>query len=222
MSSNRPNIYYEVRQSNDIETDLHCLVESLRVYSISAERVIIYCHSLNVCADLYAYFHDTIQEFSYYPSTADRISDNRLFGMFHAHTSQHNKDVIQASLLDKCGVVRIIFATVALGMGVNMVGVNKIIHYGAPHSMEDYMQESGRAGRSGDQALSVVYWKPADAPLRKDAKTKRDREIASVRCYLESNSTCRCVHLLNYFDPTFVDSLQARVKSSCCDVCRYK
>ena len=33
------------------------------------------------------------------------------------------------------GVVRIVFATIALGMGVNLQGVNTIIHYGAPRSM---------------------------------------------------------------------------------------
>lgn len=37
-----------------------------------------------------------------------------------------------------------LFATVALGMGVNVVGVNTIWHYGgAPSSLEDYSQESG-------------------------------------------------------------------------------
>jgi len=35
---------------------------------------------------------------------------------------------------------------VALGMGINLRDVNTIIHYGAPHSIEDYFQESGRGG----------------------------------------------------------------------------
>ena len=32
-------------------------------------------------------------------------------------------------------IVRIVFATVALGMGVNFVGLNRVIHYGAPSSI---------------------------------------------------------------------------------------
>ena len=56
------------------------------------------------------------------------------------------------SLSKPDGVVRVVFATVALGMGVNMRDVNTIIHYGAPQSIEDYYQESGRGGRSGQQA----------------------------------------------------------------------
>ena len=38
---------------------------------------------------------------------------------------------------------------------------------GAPRSIEDYFQECGRAGRSGDLAKSVIYWIPVEAPLRK-------------------------------------------------------
>lgn len=53
-------------------------------------------------------------------------------------------------------VVRVVFATVALGMGIDLQGVNTIIHYGAPQSIEDYFQESGRGGRSGESACSIV------------------------------------------------------------------
>ena len=93
------------------------------------------------------------------------------FGMFHASTPQHNKDVILYSLLVPDGVVRVVFATVALGMGINLQGVNTIIHYGAPRSIEDYFQESGRGGRSGESACSTIYWKPMDCPVRKEPKT---------------------------------------------------
>lgn len=66
------------------------------------------------------------------------------------------------------GVVRVVSATVALGIGINFKGLNRVIHYGAPSSIEDYFQESGRACRTGDQAKSTIYWKPLDAPLRKN------------------------------------------------------
>ena len=64
--------------------------------------------------------------------------------MYHGSTPPHNKEVITQSLLDPCGVVRVVFATLALGMGVDLQGVNTIIHYGAPCSIEDYFQESGQ------------------------------------------------------------------------------
>ena len=55
------------------------------------------------------------------------------------------------SLSKPDGVVQVVFVTVALGTR-NVRDVNTIIHYGAPQSIEDYYQESGRGGRSGQSA----------------------------------------------------------------------
>ena len=57
-------------------------------------------------------------------------------------TLQHRKDVIMRSLQDCHGTVRVVFGSVA--MGINLHGVNTIIHYGAPSSIDDYFQASGR------------------------------------------------------------------------------
>ena len=65
---------------------------------------------------------------------------NRLFGMFHAKTPQRSKDIIVRSFQDPNGVVRVVFASVAMGMGVDLQSVNIILHYGAPSSIEDYCQ----------------------------------------------------------------------------------
>ena len=80
---------------------------------------------------------------------APKQAENRLFGMYHSGTADHNKDVIIKSMTDPKGVVRVVFATVALGMGVHLATLNAVIYYGAPHSLDNYFQECGRAGRSG-------------------------------------------------------------------------
>ena len=55
------------------------------------------------------------------------------------------------------------FASVAMGMGIDLHGViDTIIHYGAPSSIEDYFQASGRRGQCGDSAYSIVYRTPKD------------------------------------------------------------
>ena len=53
--------------------------------------------------------------------------------------------MIVESLLVPSGVVRLVFATSALGVVINLQDVN-IVHYGSPCSLEDYFQESGRVG----------------------------------------------------------------------------
>ena len=219
VSPDRPNIYFKVRRRTDIATDFQPLVDSLLAERNETTRVIVYCKSLNTVADLYAHFQYTLGNNSYHPHDAEHISDNRLFGMYHANTSSHNKDVIQKSMQHSDGVVRIVFATIALGMGVNMVGVNTTWHYGAPASLEDYLQESGRGGRNGEKAKSVVFWKPADAPLRRDQSIPSNVEIAAVRHYLEDTTECRRIQLLRHFDPDLARTHNSRDSMSCCDVC---
>lgn len=62
----------------------------------------------------------------------------------------------------------VVFATTALGMGINLQDVNTVIHYSAPRSLEDYFQESGRGGQSVCRAQSIVFWKRCDCPFTKE------------------------------------------------------
>ena len=56
-SPDRSNMFYEVLPRTDLEIDLQPLLLSLKEQKDQAPRVIVYCHSLNICADLYAHFH---------------------------------------------------------------------------------------------------------------------------------------------------------------------
>ena len=75
-----------------------------------------------MCADLYVHFLYTLGDKSY-PQHAPKISDNKLFAMFHSNTPEHNKSIVLQSMVKVDGIVRIVFATTALGMGVDFTGV---------------------------------------------------------------------------------------------------
>lgn len=55
------------------------------------------------------------------------------------------------------GTLRILTATVAFGMGINKPNIDAVIHYAIPKSIENYIQETGRAGRDGREALCHVF-----------------------------------------------------------------
>ena len=203
------------RRSDNLEDDVSFIVDDLATNSVKARRIIVYCRSLDMCSNLYAHFLYTLKDKSYYPPGAEQISDNRLFGMFHSKTDDHNKDVILRSMAKADGVVRVVFATMALRMGVDFVGLTSTIHYGAPRCVDDCFQESGRAGRGGEPSTSTIYWAPSDAPIRKDMSNPHNVELAAIRRYLENTVDCRRYVLLSYFDPVVANKLDRRDKSSC-------
>ena len=66
------------------------------------------------------------------------------------------QEVVLASLNDPYGTVRIIIATTALGMGVDIKGLHRITNYGPPSDIESYIQELESAGRD-TQKLFVCF-----------------------------------------------------------------
>jgi ATP-dependent DNA helicase RecQ len=57
-------------------------------------------------------------------------------------------------------------ATSAFGMGIDKPNIRYIIHYQAPGSLEQYVQEIGRAGRDGRPAHCILLFDPADLDIQ--------------------------------------------------------
>ncbi|KAL5517604.1 hypothetical protein EMCRGX_G003186 [Ephydatia muelleri] len=89
---------------------------------------------------------------------------------------EHNKRVVLSSLSQTDGVVRVVFATMALGMGVDFKSLDYIVQYGAPRSLEDYIQESGR---DHQQSVYRIYWKPNEAPVYANQSVNFNKELNS-------------------------------------------
>ncbi|NMG42507.1 RecQ family ATP-dependent DNA helicase [Aromatoleum toluvorans] len=85
-------------------------------------------------------------------------------GFFHGGMLPADKRAVQEAFL--AGTLRVIAATNAFGMGVDKPDVRLVIHLDTPGSLENYLQEAGRAGRDQAPARCVLLYDDADLDVQ--------------------------------------------------------
>ena len=88
---------------------------------------------------------------------------------------------------------RILFVTIASGLGIDCNDIRRIIHIGVPYTMEEYCQEVGRAGRDGLPAREDIFYNAYD--ISKSRKNMSD----TMRNFVQSKE-CKRKLILHYFD----------------------
>lgn len=100
---------------------------------------------------------------------------------YHAGLSADEKREIQEDF--RVGKLRVIAATNAFGMGIDKPDIRLVIHGDVPGSLENYLQEAGRAGRDQDPAQCVLLFNTEDVD-RQFSLSARSRlarhEIAAI------------------------------------------
>ncbi|XP_074660156.1 uncharacterized protein LOC141912708 isoform X2 [Tubulanus polymorphus] len=143
-SFNRPNLYYEIRPKSSNHKDNMEEMQKLIKTSFPNQSGIIYClsqkDSEDVARDLQTYGIKT--------------------GCYHARLDAKQRSRVHKKWLE--GQIQVVVATIAFGMGIDKPDVRFVIHHSVSKSMENYYQESGRAGRDHRDARCILYFRLMD------------------------------------------------------------
>ena len=131
--------------------------------------------------------------------------------VYHAGMDNELREANQAAFFDRpCVMV----ATVAFGMGIDKSDVRFIIHVDMPKSIENFFQETGRAGRDGKAAESVLYYGLDDLVQQRFFIDKSEAEPLYKQVSLNKLDSmlglaesvgCRRMQLLSYFGETLAE-----------------
>ncbi|MES2857842.1 MAG: DNA helicase RecQ [Pseudomonadota bacterium] len=184
-SFDRPNIRYTVVAKDDSRRQLLEFLEDHR-----GDSGIVYCLSRRKV-----------------DATAALLAERGINALpYHAGLDAITRADHQRRFLRDDGIVMV--ATIAFGMGIDKPDVRFVAHLDLPKSLEGYYQETGRAGRDGDQAEAWLAYSLGDAVLLR--RMIEDGDAGDERKWLErgkldaligycESTGCRRQTLLGYF-----------------------
>lgn len=195
MSSfNRDNLFYEIRPKIKKEQTVRQIIQLIKE-EFRNESGIIYVQNRKTAEDL-----------------AQMLLVNDIKAApYHAGLDPKLRSKTQDQFLMED--IDVICATIAFGMGIDKPDVRFVMHYDMPKSIENYYQETGRAGRDGLAGKCVAFYNYADI-LRLE-KFLRDKPVAEremgaqlmqeVVAYAET-AACRRRFLLHYFGEEYEEA----------------
>jgi ATP-dependent DNA helicase RecQ len=156
----RENLQIKVLQCGGVENQLTDILNA----TLSAEgQGIIYSPTRRRVEEIYKMLHTA----------------GLSVGRYHAGMAGPGRRDVQQKFI--AGRLRVVVATNAFGMGIDMPNIRFVFHAGLPSSIEHYVQEIGRAGRDGEAAKCYLFYGGRDYYIQKFIIEKSFPELDLVR-----------------------------------------
>jgi ATP-dependent DNA helicase RecQ len=197
QSPDRLNIKLHVKKfigSQPLHEVFDFLLHIINIDQYNMPRIMIFCYATRDCGRLRTMFISRLEH-----------DLHAIVEMYHSDTLDHVKTTIVEDMGNRNGRIRLLLCTSAAGMGVNFAGVNYVINYGPPRTVDSLLQQMGRAGRDDTQSHHLLLY----------ANTQCRGVDNELKTYARS-ADCRRKVLMGFYGG---DVKFAGVKHLCCDLC---
>jgi superfamily II DNA helicase RecQ len=204
LPPSRDNILYEVKEGTNIEQLVLLLSDKVKA---GCSKTLVFVRQLTDCSNLYLHLRKQLGcDFTNPPGYPD-VFRFRQIEMFNSICTTDKKEQILSGFMREDSTLRIIICTTSFGLGIDCPDIGTVMHWGVPSTVEEYVQETGRAGRDGSQSVAILF------------RCKSGRHLSNkMKSYLENTQICRRTLIFEGFLKYYQTDTKV-VKCKCCDIC---
>ena len=203
-SSYRANISYIVKPLPKMESFCKSLASDLKRMGMNYPKTVIFCRRYPDCSDLYRQLRMHLGDSITYPAGYPVLVRHCTVNIYTRACSESNKEKVLTHFCDTKSKLRVVIATTAFGMGIDCPDIRVVYHWGPPSCLEEYAQETGRAGRDNQASKAILLHSTISKFVGDDVKR-----------YISNDSVCR----LRLLYSQFLFEADVTDAEKCCDIC---
>ncbi|XP_055628095.1 ATP-dependent DNA helicase Q1-like [Toxorhynchites rutilus septentrionalis] len=200
---NRPNLYYHILEKPADKEELYDMLEDLLHRKYRHMSGIIYTFSVKETEEI----------------STQLLQRNIKVLPYHAYLESKQRSKTYQKWMGN--EIQAVVATIAFGMGIDKADVRFVIHHTMSKSMENFYQESGRAGRDGKRADCILLYRFMDI-FRLSTMSFQEYEglsnLYSMVKYCINGNDCRRLLISRHFAEVWDDTHCNRL----CDRCYFR
>jgi len=184
----------------EVDVNMHWLLALLKKNHVALTKSLVFNRRIKYLTETYEMLDEELREQGHDGDEGDDRS--RIFEMYHLKTDDDVKNNVLCRFNNEGGNLRLVLCSTSFSMGLDVPDVGNVFHYGPPNDTDDFLQETGRAGRNGEESHSVILMHKCalcgaytTTLMKEYVRTKLCRRKVLLSAYMEAHSSRKPGHM---------------------------